>query len=180
MNLLAASVPLADLAENGHAARELLLPAAYLKHVITRYSVRTVINLRGPAPNEAWYRGEVATCQALGVTHHDLAWMMSALPPPDSLAQFVAWCEHAEKPILVHCQGGVHRSGVGAAVYLLMTGATVEEARTQFGLFFNNAPIGKLLDLYETDEHGAGLPFAEWVRTRYPAIYRPSSPTPHR
>jgi protein tyrosine/serine phosphatase len=148
------------------------MSAARLERVIARYGVRTVINLRGAAPPEAWYREEVAVCHTLGVAHHDLAWSMDTLPDPDSLAQFVSWCEHAEKPILAHCQGGTHRGGVGAAVYLLTQGATVEEARLQFGPFFHNAPIGILLDLYATDEHDASLPFAEWLRTRYPAIYR--------
>jgi len=50
----------------------------------------------------------------------------------------------------------------------LWRGESVESAREELGIFFNNAPIGELLDLYEDEE----APFDEWVMETYPSIYR--------
>ncbi len=142
------------------------LPADRLEKAIQHDGIRTVISLRHPDPDSRWYREEREACESLAVAHHDLPWTKEALPNPKSLAQFVEWCRTAEKPILVHCQGGTHRSGVASAVYLLMQGATPKEARKQFGVFFDDAPIGKLLDLYDGKK-----PFGEWAVQDYPRLY---------
>jgi hypothetical protein len=92
---------------------------------------------------------------------------MRRIPEPESLLQLLEWYETAEKPILVHCQAGIHRAGVASASYKLYHGADVDTARDQFGFYFGGAPIGNLLDLYE----GSAKPFSDWVREDYPAIY---------
>ena len=158
--------------EPGNFYRSGQIPNGRLGAVVRRHGIRTVINLRGAWPDEDWYHAEVATCESLGVTHEDLAWSKDLLPEPESLAAFVRLVDEAERPILVHCQGGVHRSAVASACYLLVNGATVKEARDEFGLFFNDAPIGRLLDLYE----GSALPFSEWVATVYPGKYAAAEP----
>ncbi|MBX7255642.1 MAG: tyrosine-protein phosphatase [Candidatus Hydrogenedentes bacterium] len=142
------------------------LPASRLEKAIEDDGIRTVISLRHPDPDSRWYREEREACERHDVAHFDLPWSKEKLPEPESLAQFVKWCLSAEKPILVHCQGGTHRSGVASAVYLLLQGKTVDEARKQFGPFFDNAPIGTLLDLYDGSK-----PFAEWVNADYPRVY---------
>ena len=139
----------------------------HLAATIEHYGIRTVINFRGVHPEEQWYRTERDVCAEHDVAHHDLEWSMNALPTPESLAQYLAWIEAADRPILVHCQGGTHRAGVASACYLLQQGADVDTARGQFGIFFGDAPIGELLDLYQD----SALPFAEWVETQYPARY---------
>ena len=47
-----------------------------------------------------------------------------------------------------------------------MRGDSVEDARKEFGLFFIDAPIGELLDLYDGSK-----PFEKWAREDYPRIY---------
>ena len=153
--------------EPGELWRSAQMSPGRLEYAIQKHGIKTVISLRGVNEDEAWYRDEVAKCAELGVTHYDLPWTMRRIPEPESLQQLLEWYESAEKPILVHCQAGIHRAGVASASYKLYTGADVETARKQFGLYFGGAPIGNLLDLYE----GSGKPFAEWVRTDYPAIY---------
>jgi protein tyrosine/serine phosphatase len=134
---------------------------------IRRHGIKTVINLRGASPDESWYRDEIAVCEARAVAHYDLKWSMSQVPPPESLQEFVAITGEAERPLLVHCQGGVHRAAVAAACYRLMQGESVEAARGELGLFFNDAPIGQLLDLYEE----SNLPFEDWILEEYPTRY---------
>jgi hypothetical protein len=139
-----------------------------LEATIDRLEVRTVVNLRGKSRGEDWYREEVEVCAKMGVAHHDFDWSMNHLPKPDSLAGFVDVIRDSEEPILVHCSGGVHRSGAASAVYLLVQGARPAEARGQFGLEFRNAPIGMLVDLYEASD----LPFDVWVTEVYPDLFR--------
>ncbi len=56
---------------------------------------------------------------------------------------------------------------MASACYKLIMGADTATARKQFGPMFNDAPIGKLVDLYE----GHGVPFSQWVREVYPILY---------
>ncbi len=139
-----------------------------LEYAIQKHGIKTVISLRGVNEDEAWHRNEVAKCAELGVAHYDLPWSMRHIPEPESLQRLLDWYETAEKPILVHCQAGIHRAGVASACYELYKGADVKIARQQFGIYFAGAPIGTLLDLYE----GSDKPFSGWVRTDYPTIYR--------
>jgi len=147
------------------------LPAQRLEKAIQQEGIRTVISLRHPDTSSRWYREEREACENLAVAHHDLPWSKDKLPEPESLAQFVEWCRTAERPILVHCQGGVHRSGVASAIFLLLQGASPAEARKQLGPFFDDAPIGKVLDLYDGKK-----PFGKWVVEDYPARYAESVP----
>jgi len=154
--------------ESGELWRSGQMSPGRLEYAIAKHGIKTVISLRGVNEDEAWYRDEVAKCAELGVTHHDLPWTMRRIPEPESLQQLLDWYASAEKPILVHCQAGIHRAGVASASYRLYRGADVETARKQFGLYFGAAPIGEVVDLYEGNEK----PFADWVREDYPALYR--------
>jgi protein tyrosine phosphatase (PTP) superfamily phosphohydrolase (DUF442 family) len=147
------------------------MPAGTLARTLRRHGIRTVISLRGAAPEEAWFQEEQAACAAQKVARHSLGWSKDALPDPESLRMFMDLCRDSEGPVLVHCQGGVHRSGVASAVYVLLHDGSMAEARQQLGLFFNDAPIGRLLDLYEDSD----LTFTEWVEREYPRLAAGSS-----
>lgn len=138
-----------------------------LEKAIHKRGIRTVINLRGENPGSDWYDEEAATCAQAGVKLVNLGWSQGSLPEPDSLARFVEVVESGEGPFLAHCAGGTHRTGVAAAVYLLLKGADVPTARKQFRIGFNDAPIGQLLDLYE----GSAIPFRQWILEVYPGVY---------
>lgn len=141
-------------------------PAA-LERAIKKYGIKTVVNLRGTNPGNDWYDREVEVCRRLGVKHEDFGWSKSRIPDPESLNRFVTLVKTGTGPFLAHCEGGTHRTGVAAACYLLLRGSTTTVARGQFGPFFNNAPIGRLMDLYE----GNSMPFDQWVHDVYPAQY---------
>lgn len=143
--------------------------ARALEAAIKKYNVRTVLNLRGPNAGAGWYDSEVAVCQRLGVAHEDFAWSKGHVPDPESLRRFVQALETGKRPMLAHCEGGTHRTAVAAACYLLLKGADVATARKQFGVMFKDAPIGQLLTLYAPE---ASMPFGQWARDRYPALYK--------
>lgn len=132
------------------------------------FGIRTVITLRTADLNAQWYHAEAAVCDARGADFHALGWSKEQLPEPASLLRYLDLLEAAPGPVLVHCQGGVHRAAVASAVYVLAHGGTIEEAHAQIGPGFRAAPIGKLLDLYAAV---GDVPFNAWVRDDYPAIY---------
>ncbi|MEX2015244.1 MAG: hypothetical protein WD873_01315, partial [Candidatus Hydrogenedentales bacterium] len=139
-----------------------------LERKLEQHNIRTVVNLRAAGPGERWYEDEQAVCAAQGAAHYSLGWSMHALPPPESLARLIDLYESDAGPILIHCHGGVHRAAIGAAVYVLLQGGSVETARQQLGSHFNDAAIGQLLDLYEAD----GGNFELWAREVYPRVYK--------
>jgi protein tyrosine phosphatase (PTP) superfamily phosphohydrolase (DUF442 family) len=138
-----------------------------LEKTIQKRNIKTVINLRGHNPGSPWYDVEVAVCERLGIAHENFSWSKNSLPDPESLMRFIEVIETGERPFLAHCAGGTHRTGVAAAVYLLLKGANIASARKEFGPFFNNAPIGQLVDLYE----GSDMPFKQWAQEIYPGLY---------
>lgn len=152
--------------EPGRFYRAGQMGRAKLDAVIGYYDIKTVVNLRGSEPGGDWYRRELRVCEENGVAHVDLEWSMRRLPSPESLQRLLDVLETSPKPILVHCQAGVHRAGTASAVYVLLEGGSIEDARDQFGLFFMDAPIGGVLDLYDGSK-----PFAQWVREDYPSLY---------
>jgi protein tyrosine/serine phosphatase len=153
--------------EEGRFYRSGQMSPGQLRAKTIRCEIGTVINLRGANPGVDWYEAERAVCAALGAKHYDLDWSKDEWPAPESLALFVQYIEDADGPVLVHCQGGTHRSGVASAFYLLDRGVSLDEAREQLDIFFGDAPIGQALDAYE----GSTLPFREWVRDEYPRRY---------
>lgn len=91
-----------------------------LHELQTKYQLRTVINLRGERLAE-WYVDESLTCALLGIRLIDIK--ASGRHPPSN-AQIQEFLEilkdKSNYPILLHCQGGIHRTGVYIAIYRLM------------------------------------------------------------
>ena len=139
-----------------------------IESAVKKYGVRTLINLRGHNPGSDWFDEEAAACQRLGIEHQSFGWSKNSLPDPESFNKFLDLVETGTKPFLAHCEGGTHRTGVAAASYLLLKGKSIAEARKQFGPFFNDAPIGQLVDLYEQSN---GMTFRQWAREIYPQRY---------
>lgn len=154
--------------EPGAVYRSAQLSDEGLERTMERHGIRTVISFRSPDPQDLWYAEELAVCERLEAQHVSIPLSKEKLPPPDSLALLLDTIKTSDGPVLVHCQGGTHRSAVGAAAHLLAKGASPDEAREQFKLFFNNAPIGTLIDLYEASGESD---FQRWVIDSYPAAY---------
>lgn len=138
-----------------------------LERTIKKYGIKTVINLRGENPGSDWYDAEAEACKRAGVTLANFGWSKNSIPSPESLAKFIELMESDQGPFLAHCQGGTHRTGAAAACYELLRGKSIAEARKQFGPMFNDAPIGRLINLYES----SSLPFKQWALEVYPSVY---------
>ena len=82
-----------------------------------RYHVRTVINLRGDAPGEPWWKVEEEFCLANDIRLVNIALSPEGFTQPQ-MAQFLAIVQDPVcQPVLVHCEHGRNRTGYAVAVF---------------------------------------------------------------
>jgi len=140
------------------------LDGAQLEEAIERYRIRTIINLRGENPGKAWYDEERAVAEAHGVTLVDIGMSARRLPHRDDLVRLLDAFHEAERPILVHCYGGVDRTGEACAIYSMEhLGESREEALRQLSFCFGHLPF-----IYPAKRYFIGLwEGEEWARSEY-------------
>jgi hypothetical protein len=161
------------------------MSAAALRRAVLRHGIRTVLNLRGPNPAEAWYREELDATLACGASHVDIplsscVWMSRA-----QLRTLVQVLDGAEYPVLVHCAWGSERTGLTAAIAeLLRRGGTISDARAQLALRFLYVRLGdgrimaEFLDRYESWLARLGLRHSPDLFRRWAAEdYVPGKPS---
>lgn len=153
--------------------------AAALRELIESKGIKTVINLRGfcPGPEAPWYADEVRTTHALGVSQEDITFSANRLPPPVELRRLIEVLDRAEYPIAFHCKQGADRTGLTAAVVLLLyTDATLDRARRQLWPRYGHFPVGRTVamdDFFDRYEGWlAGRPhapalFRDWAANHY-------------
>jgi len=91
-----------------------------LQYIIQRYKVRTVVNLRGPCPEQAWWQVERETCRKHGVRMIDVPVGSRDTAVP-GLKQFLAIAtDAANGPVYVHCEVGSARTGYAVATYRIV------------------------------------------------------------
>jgi protein tyrosine/serine phosphatase len=129
--------------------------SADLQRFVAAYHIRTIINLRGDN-TEPWYHQEHETARTLGVRVVDVGLWACQPPPADQLCLLVDTLADAPEAILVHCNSGGDRSGLAAALAILLrSDGTIAEAHRQLSLYFGHNPFGKascnerVLDKYE-------------------------------
>ncbi len=171
--------------EPGRVYRSAQLTPTMLSEAIREYGVKTVLNLRGPNPEQDWYQGERDATLNAGATQIDVPmasdqWLSHA--QVRTLLEILDTCEY---PVLIHCEWGAERTGlVSAIVELLRPDRTVADARAQFSLRYLFLPIkdGLVmrghLDRYEQWLESQKLPhsperFRNWITN----VYRPGSPS---
>ena len=117
-----------------------LSPSAF-ESIIHDHSIKTVINLRGPQQNAAWYDAERATTQRLGVTYIDLPLSANEEPDDAKLDLLIATMRDAQRPLLIHCEGGADRSGLASALYRrFVEGVTYEKAAEELSFRYGHFP----------------------------------------
>ena len=126
----------------GEIYRSRQLSAIELTRIVRDRGIRTVVNLRGPNPDAAWYHEERAAALEAGVTLIDLAMASDYWLTREQAATIIETLDTAERPLLIHCQFGAERTGLVTAIAeLLRPGATLESARAQFSPYYLFLPI---------------------------------------
>lgn len=117
--------------------------------VIDYFHIKSVINLRGrQSARSQWYRQEIDAMRLTHVVHYDIPLNSELLPPLDQLQRLVIILEQAPRPMLVHCASGVDRSGLAAAISLILNNAPLSEADKQISLRYfvvKKNSVGKLV-----------------------------------
>jgi protein tyrosine phosphatase (PTP) superfamily phosphohydrolase (DUF442 family) len=132
--------------------------------------VRSVLSLRGGG-DAAHNATERLWCEELGLTLRSVGMSDKAAPSPENLLHLIESFREIEAPFLIHCKSGADRAGLASAVYLLtMTDAPLAEARKMLSwrfLHLRGSKAGVLDDVLDAYAADPGLPFADWVATRY-------------
>jgi len=109
--------------------------AKYYKH----YAIGTIINLRGEQRGSAWYDAEVAEARRLGIEHVDFRMSAKRGLTLAQAKSLIGILKRAQKPPLVHCEGGADRTGLVAALYLAaLKGFGEEAAEAQISLRYGH------------------------------------------
>jgi protein tyrosine phosphatase (PTP) superfamily phosphohydrolase (DUF442 family) len=144
----------------GRVYRSAQLSAAELEQVIRGKGIRTVINLRGKCDLDDWYPGECRVTHDANVAHEDIGFTAGRLPSTSELRYLVRVLDRAEHPVLIHCRQGADRTGlVAALVLLLYTDSSPGEALCHLSLGYGHLRVGHarymdvFFELYE-----------EWLR----------------
>ena len=161
----------------GKVYRYRQLSGSDLSEKIDQLGIRTVVNLRGKHPDEKWYQEELQAARNKSVTLFSFPMNSKKLPNRSDLQGLIDVITSTKRPMLVHCEAGNERSGMAAAIALLLTpGKTLDDAYRQVSLkYFNftDESVGRqLLNKYRQWLSSNGTTHTpdrllEWVKHDY-------------
>lgn len=149
-----------------------------ISRTVRTHRIKTVVDLRLQDDySDPSGRTEArATAEAGGIYIHIPLSGSSANQLPQ-LMRLLKTFDEAERPVLVHCSSGTHRTGVASAIWMLDKGNSAFRAREQLGLrygfldierklkaFINGRPsLDFVLRAYFAAEARGGCSFREWL-----------------
>jgi protein tyrosine phosphatase (PTP) superfamily phosphohydrolase (DUF442 family) len=156
----------------GRVYRSAQLSPTHLERKLRTNNIHTVVNLRGTCDPSPWYLEESRVTSRMSVCQEDICFSAGHLPSVSEVRRLVEVLDRTDYPILLHCRRGADRTGMTAAIILLLqTDATLRQARSQLGLRYGHVALGRpanldcFLNLYE-----------EWLQserlTPSPAVFR--------
>ena len=112
-----------------------------LQSAIREHNIRSVLNLRGAHPGQAWYDEELAMSRSLGVAHYDYALSSHRFVTRQQIGEVLDIVREAPKPLLVHCKSGADRTGLVSALYRFAgEGASADQADREPCLVYGHFP----------------------------------------
>lgn len=138
-----------------------------------RHGLLSVLNLRGKSA-QGFYLFEAEVCQKLGMSLIDLQLYAKWPASRETLETLIDRFRTLEKPFLFHCKSGADRTGLAAAIYLLVIeGRPIAEAQRQLSfryLHVENSRAGiqdHILRLYAHAFAATGVSFPDWLAQSY-------------
>ncbi len=126
--------------EKGMLYRSSWLGAEKLERAVADHGVKTVLNLCGEQPGEAWFEGEKSVSQRHGVKFISLGLSANTELDAKQVAALVEILRDAPKPLLIHCRAGSDRTGLAAAIYVASHGGSYRDACDQLSLYYGHFP----------------------------------------
>ena len=110
----------------------------YLEH----YKIKTLINLRGENDDQSWYQNEKRITDEQGVTLIDFGISSGNYLDFNQTAEIVEILRAAEKPLLIHCEGGADRTSLVAALYrYAILQHSADAADDELSFLYGHVPI---------------------------------------
>ncbi len=141
-----------------------------LRAAVRDHGIRTLLNLRGHREDcgaDLLSRREAAR---LGLVHADAPFESRGAPHKDRIERLAAMLPDLPEPILIHCKSGADRTGLIAAIWLLLQGRTPEEAGRQLSWRYGHLASARtgILDAFIRRYAAAWpKPFLDWLREDY-------------
>ena len=156
--------------------------AAGLQHAIDSIGLRTVLNLKGSAPDDNLESGILAISKQADLNLRFVRLSARRWPSPQEVEQLIDAIDTSPRPLLIHCQGGTDRSGLASAIALLLGTDDLTAAEAQFALRYGypgeslGSDLPGFLTAYRAwlaarDEPHSASRFRDWVATDYIAYY---------
>ena len=124
-------------------------PEAEQLATLQKQGLRSVINLREESDESRYY------CRHLGLDYHGIPVADWTVPTVQQVEEFLDLMDHpSTRPTLVHCWGGVGRTGLFVSCWRIRMGMPAQEAI--------------LLSDQETPHMGMNDPQRTWVRQFLP------------
>jgi protein tyrosine/serine phosphatase len=131
---------------SGEAYRSAILDRGKLDYYIKKYNIKSIVNLLGKKPKEAWYKEEIEFCADQNVKHYDVNLPVSHEPTEEDVRKLVEIFKNAPRPVLIHCKAGADRSGLAAAMWkVIVDKEPKSEAAKQLSIWYGHIPIGKTI-----------------------------------
>jgi len=134
---------------------------------------KTILNLRGETP-QSYYLFEQESCAKLGMKLISVHLSARQAPRVVRLKRLMKTFETMEKPVLIHCKSGADRTGLAAALYLMLHhGAPVAEAKKQLSFRFLHIRRSKtgildhFFDVYAARNESAPIKIDSWIKEEY-------------
>lgn len=135
--------------------------------------IKTILNLRGVV-RQPHYLFEVESCERLGLELVTVHMSARAAPAKDRLLSVLRAFEEIERPFLMHCKSGADRTGLVAALYLMVhDGQSVAKARKQLSFRYlhirrtSTGILDHFLDVYAARNAQEPIAIEDWIRTEY-------------
>ncbi len=135
--------------------------------------IKTVLNLRGVA-QQPHYLFEEESCRLLGLALVNVSLSARQAPKVRQLRALLRAFETMDRPFLMHCKSGADRTGLAAALYLMVQeGQPLEVARRQLSfryLHIRRTATGILdhfLDVYAARNARSPIGIVEWIESEY-------------
>ena len=125
---------------DGQLHRVQRLSTTQFEAVVGELGVKTVVNLRGFAPEAGWYREQSRLCERLGVRQIDLAINPDG-PDRGDVVKLLDVYRTAPRPILLHSGWWDADARLAAGVFQLAEGDDPADARKQLDRFAARLPF---------------------------------------